>query len=187
MLDVLKKSLIECPVVKKGDYFYFVHPISDGVPLVEPELLNSIMDYIVDNFDLSNVDKIVGVEAMGIPLATALSLKTGIPFVVIRKRSYGLDGEHQVHQQTGYGHSELYINNISKDDNILLIDDVVSTGGTLISVISALDEIGVNIDNIILPIEKDDGKKIVEEATNYKINTLVKIKMVDGKVTIVED
>ena len=187
MLEELKKSLVECPVVKKGDYFYFVHPISDGVPLVESRLLNDIMDYIVDNFDLSNVDKIVGVEAMGIPLATALSLKTDIPFVIIRKRSYGLEGEHQVHQQTGYGKSELFINNINSDDNLLLIDDVVSTGGTLKSVISAIDEIGANLEHIILPIEKDDGRKIVEEATNKKINTLVKIKMVDGKVTIVED
>lgn len=186
MLEELKKSLLECPVVKKGEYFYFVHPISDGVPLVETSLLNSIMDYITDNFDLSNIDKIVGVESMGIPLATALSLKTDIPFVIIRKRSYGLEGEHQVHQETGYGQSELFINNIDKDDNLLLIDDVVSTGGTLISVISAIDEIGANLEHIILPIEKDDGKSIVEEATNRKINTLVKIKMVDGKVTIVE-
>lgn len=187
MLEVLKKSLLECPVVKKGDYFYFVHPISDGVPLVESKLLNSIMDYIVDNYDLSNIDKIVGVEAMGIPLATALSLKTDIPFVIIRKRSYGLEGERQVHQQTGYGKSKLYINNINENDNLLLIDDVVSTGGTLTSVIESIDEIGANLELIFVPIEKDDGRKIVEEATNKKINTLVKIKMVDGKVTIVED
>jgi adenine phosphoribosyltransferase len=187
MLEELKKSLVECPVVKKGEYFYFVHPISDGVPLVESKLLNTIMDYIVDNFDLSNVDKIVGLESMGIPLATALSLKTDIPFLIIRKRSYGLEGEVQVHQQTGYGKSELFINNIKEEDNLLLIDDVVSTGGTLTSVITAIDEIGANLEHIIVPIEKDDGRKIVEEATNKKIKTLVKIKMVDGKVTIVED
>jgi adenine phosphoribosyltransferase len=186
MLSKLEKSLVECPVVKKGEYFYFVHPISDGVPLVEAELLDSIMDYIVDNYDLSGVEKIVGVESMGIPLATALSLKTRIPFVVIRKRSYGLEGERQVHQQTGYGKSELFINGLKKDDNILLIDDVVSTGGTLTSVINELDDIGVNILHIFVPIEKDDGKIIVEENTNHKLETLVKIKMVDGKVTIVD-
>lgn len=187
MLEELKKSLLECPVVKKGEYNYFVHPISDGVPLVETKLLNSIMDYIVENCDLSQVNKIVGIESMGIPLATALSLKTNIPFVVIRKRSYGLEGECQVHQETGYGKSELFINNINSEDNILLIDDVVSTGGTLTSVIKALDEIGVNLVHIVIPIEKDDGRKIVEEATGKKLFTLIKIKMVDGKVTIVDD
>lgn len=91
---------------------------------------------------------------MGIPLATALSIKTGIPFVVVRKRSYGLEGECQVHQQTGYSENELYINGIYENDNILLIDDVVSTGGTLLSVIKAFDRIGANLVNIILPIEK---------------------------------
>ncbi|MCI5866768.1 MAG: hypoxanthine/guanine phosphoribosyltransferase [Methanosphaera sp.] len=186
MLDELKKSLVECPVVKKGEYFYFVHPISDGVPLVEADLLNEIMDYIIDHYNLNLVDKIVGVESMGIPLATALSIKTGIPFVIIRKRSYGLDGECAVHQKTGYGESELYINGINADDNILLIDDVVSTGGTLMSVINALDDIGVNLVYTIVPIEKDDGRVIVEENTGHTLETLVKIKMVDGKVTLVE-
>ena len=50
-----------------------------------------------------DVDKIVAVEAMGIHLATALSLATDIPFVVIRKREYGLEGECEVYQKTGYG------------------------------------------------------------------------------------
>ena len=116
MLDELKKSLLECPVVKKGDYYYFVHPISDGVPLVEPDLLNDVIDYIIDNYNLELIDKIVGIESMGIPLATALSIKTGIPFVVVRKRSYGLEGECQVHQQTGYSENELYINGIYEQD-----------------------------------------------------------------------
>ena len=187
MLDELKKSLLECPVVKKGDYYYFVHPISDGVPLVEPDLLNDIIDYIIDNYNLELIDKIVGIESMGIPLATALSIKTGIPFVVVRKRSYGLEGECQVHQQTGYSENELYIYGIYENDNILLIDDVVSTGGTLLSVIKAFDRIGANLVNIILPIEKDQGREIVEKETGYTIDTLVRIKMVDGKVTIVED
>lgn len=186
MLSELEKSLLECPVVKKGDYFYFVHPLSDGVPLVEAKLLDSVIDNIVEKFDLSNVDKIVALEAMGIPLATALSLKTGIPFVVIRKRSYGLDGEKQVYQKTGYSQNELFINGVTSDDNILVIDDVVSTGGTLISVIKALEEIGANIVHIIIPIEKDDGRVNVERETGYTINTFVKMEMVDGKVTIID-
>lgn len=187
MKEELKKSLLECPIVKKGEYNYFVHPISDGVPLVEPKLLNEIIDYIVDNNDLSNVDKIIGPEAMGIPLATALSLRTGIPFVVVRKRSYGLEGEYHVHQQTGYSKNELYINGIYENDNVLLIDDVVSTGGTLTSVIKALDDMGVNLLKIIVPIEKDDGRLIVEEQTGYTIDTIIHMKMVDGKVTIIDD
>ena len=43
------------------------------------------------------------------------------------------------------------------------------------------------IRHFIVPIEKDQGREIVEKETGYTIDTLVRIKMVDGKVTIVED
>jgi len=90
MLEKLVKSLVEAPVVKKGEYDYFVHPITDGVPLVEADLLQEVAE-AVSQFGNLNVDKIVCVEAMGIHLATAISLLTDIPFVVVRKRSYGLE------------------------------------------------------------------------------------------------
>ena len=46
MFENLKKSLIEAPVVKKGDYDYFVHPVTDGVPLVHPEILEEVAEGI---------------------------------------------------------------------------------------------------------------------------------------------
>ena len=183
MFEKLKKSLIDAPVVKKGDYDYFVHPITDGVPLVVPEILEEVADG-VSKFGNMNVDKIVCVEAMGIHLATALSIKTGIPFVVVRKRSYGLEGEVSVHQMTGYSEAELYINGLNRGDKIILVDDVVSTGGTMIAVIKALKAIGVDIVDVMAVIEKGKGKYIVEDATGVKVGSLVKLNVVDGKVVI---
>ena len=132
--------------------------------------------------DLSKIDKIVGVEAMGIHIATALSLETDIPFVVIRKRQYGLPGEHEIVKSTGYATSKLYINDLKEGDNILLVDDVVSTGGTLTAVINELKSIGVNLVDTVVVVEKGEGKGIVEEATGENIITLVKLDVVDGKV-----
>ncbi len=179
--EIIKESLETCPIVKKGDYNYFVHPISDGLPLVEPDILKGIAKLIKDNFK-TDVDKIVCIEAMGIHLATALSLELNIPFVVVRKRKYGLPGELAVHQTTGYSKGELYINAIDKDDSVLVIDDVASTGGTMVAVLEALTNNGVNIKEIVTVIDKDDGNKIVEEKTGFKLNSLMKVTMVDGKV-----
>ena len=95
MLEEVIKSLEASPIVKKGDYNYFVNPISDGVPAMDPLLLRELALAVHKYADL-NIDKIVAVEAMGIHLATALSLATDIPFVVIRKRQYGLPGETEV-------------------------------------------------------------------------------------------
>lgn len=89
--------------MKKGDYNYFVNPISDGVPAMDPKMLRELSLAVHKHADL-DVDKIVAVEAMGIHLATALSLATDIPFVVIRKRQYGLEGEFEVYQKQDMVH-----------------------------------------------------------------------------------
>lgn len=183
MLEELKESLVNAPIVKKGDYDYFVHPVSDGIPTMKPEVLRQISELIIKNFDL-NVDKIVAIEAMGIHLATALSLATDIPFVIIRKRQYGLDGELTIHKKTGYGESTLYVNDLHEGERVLLIDDVVSTGGTLINTIEALKEIGVDLVTIIAVLEKGDGKKLVEKETGCKVNSVVKLHVEDGKVVV---
>ncbi len=99
MLEEFKKNITRISnCEKKGEYSYFVHPVSDGIPEMKPEILREIVEVIKDNSDL-DIDKIVCIEAMGIHLATALSLETNIPFVVIRKREYGLPGEVPVFQK----------------------------------------------------------------------------------------
>ncbi len=183
MLEKLVESLIKSPIVKKGDYNYFVNPITDGIPLVDSELLQEVAGAVSKYADL-NVDKIVCVEAMGINLATAISLRTDIPFVVVRKRFYGLEGEIAVHQTTGYSEGELYINGIKKGDRVFLVDDVVSTGGTMAAVIKALKHIGADIVDVMAIIEKGEGKEFVENETGIKVHTLVRANVIAGKVTI---
>jgi len=74
IIEWLKKS----PIVNKEGYNYIIHPITDGIPYIEAEMLQEVADEIEKR--MPKVDKIVTMEAMGIPIATALSLKTGIPF-----------------------------------------------------------------------------------------------------------
>ncbi len=105
-------------------------------------------------------------------------------FVVVRKRSYGLEGEVAVHQTTGYSEGELYINGLNKGDRVFLVDDVVSTGGTMAAVIKALKRIGVEIIDVMAIIEKGDGRKFVEKETGIKVHTLVRANVIKGKVVI---
>jgi adenine phosphoribosyltransferase len=183
MLDKLKNTLQESPIVKKGEYNYFIHPITDGIMLVEPDLLREVSEAIAEVADL-DVDKIVCMEAMGIHIATALSLKTNIPFVVVRKRCYDLESEVAVHQVTGYSECELYINGIRKGDRILVVDDVLSTGGTMVAVLNALKGAGVEVVDIVTVVEKGNGKERVKNETGYEVKTLVKVDVKDGKVVI---
>jgi len=184
-MDRLRESLLDAPVIEKEGYHYFVHPISDGVPMLRPELLREVVVRIVRKADLENVDKIVAPEAMGIHISAAVSMATDIPMVVVRKRSYGLEGEVSISKVTGYAESEMYINRIDEGDRVLVLDDVLSTGGTLASLLEALEEVGADIVDIVIVIKKIGGNKLDE--TGYDPKTLVNVDVVDGEVVIVDE
>lgn len=182
MLDLLKKSLREAPVIKKGLYKYFVHPITDGIPELKPELLKEIIDEIKRIANLK-VDKIVTIEAAGIWIAAPLSYTLGIPLTIIRKRQYHFKDEVSVAQKTAYGKAKLFINGIKKGERLLLVDDVISTGGTLKAVVKALKTIKANIVDIVVVIDRCENKEKLEKEIGQKIKSLVKIK-VDNRVKI---
>jgi len=181
-MDRLHESLHEAPIVDKDGYEYLVHPISNGVPMLDPALLREVVVEVVRRADLAGVDKIVAPEAMGIHLATAVSLQTDVPLVVIRKRAYGLDDEVALHKTTGYSESEMYINDIDAGDRVLILDDLLSTGGTLASICNALDDIGAEISDIVVVIRKV-GDSAMDDV-DHDVESLVDITVQDGDVTI---
>jgi len=185
-MDQLRESLLDTPVVEKEGYHYFVHPISDGVPMLEPSLLREVVIKIIRKADLEDVDKIVTPQAMGIHISTAVSLMTDIPLVVIRKREYGLDGEVSLSQVTGYSESEMYVNDVHEGDRVLLLDDVLSTGGTLKAITGALDEVGAEIVDVVAVIKKVGGENALDE-TDYDAKTLINIRMDGDEVVIVDE
>ena len=186
-LRVLQDSLRDSPIIWKGDYPYFIHPISDGIPRMDADVLRATRDLIVEMVDWSNIDLIVSVEAMGLPLLAAVGDATGKPTVVIRKRQYGMEGEVRVDVSTGYSQSTTYINDIKQGERILIVDDVISTGGTLEPILATLEEMGVILQDIVIAIEKGDGReRLAKERPSWPIKTLARIDIIDGRVEIPE-
>lgn len=180
-LPKLRASLADCPVVKFGDYNYFVHPITDGIPLGRPEVLEEVLDAMVAVGDFE-CDKIITAESMGFPLAACLSLKTGVPYVFVRKRRYGLPGEVSLHQVTGYAGTDMFVNNVHAGDKAVFVDDVISTGGTTRAIVKALREIGAEIVDVIIVFEKTRNKAEIERELGLRIKTLMAIDIVEGRV-----
>ena len=186
-LSVLQDSLRDSPIIWKGDYPYFIHPISDGIPRMDADVLRATRDLIVEMVDWSNIDLIVSVEAMGLPLLAAVGDATGKPTVVIRKRQYGMDGEVRVDVSTGYSQSTTYINDIKQGERILIVDDGISTGGTLEPILATLEEMGVILQDIVIAIEKGEGReRLAKERPSWPIKTLARIDIIDGRVEILE-
>ena len=186
-LSVLQDSLRGSPIIWKGDYPYFIHPISDGIPRMDADVLRATRDLIVEMVDWSKIDLIVSVEAMGLPLLAAVGDATGKPTVVIRKREYGMEGEVRVDVSTGYSQSTTFINDISPGERILIVDDVISTGGTLEPILATLEEMGVILQDIVIAIEKGEGReRLARERPRWPIRTLARIDIIDGRVEILE-
>ncbi len=166
-------------MVKRGDYNYFIHPITDGVPVVDPALLREVCCAMVKMLDLNNIDKIVVVEAMGIHIGSVLSTMTDIPMTIMRKREYRLPNEIAVHQATGYSKGELYLNGITKGDRVVIIDDVISTGGTMRALLQALEIAGADVVDVCIAIQRGDPSIGRPYKSLVKINVTEKVHVVE--------
>ncbi|MEE9237700.1 MAG: hypoxanthine/guanine phosphoribosyltransferase [Thermoplasmata archaeon] len=183
ILEKLRSSLEGAPVVQFGEYDYFVHSITDGIPPGDPEVLEEVVDAFlrIGNFDC---DKIITAEAMGFPLAALLSVRTGRPYLFLRKKNYGLPGEVSVKQITGYSKGDLYLNFVGPGDRVVFVDDVISTGGTLRAVVEALRATRATVVDILVVFDKMKDKSRLEGEIGLPIKALLRVDVVDGKVLV---
>jgi len=184
----LKDSFLAAPIIWKGDYPYFIHPLTDGVPRLDPSVLTAVVELIEAAVDWQSVDLVLGIEAMGLPLTSPLSMRNNKPQVVVRKRSYGLEGEVAIDQSTGYSKGSMYLNDIAKDERILIVDDVLSTGGTLDAIIGGLETIGAKIASIVVVVEKGPGlQQLQEKYPHIEISSIVRLNMNGDKVVLLDE
>lgn len=180
--SLLRESLEVVPIVDKGGYQYFVHPLTDGATAIDPLLLEEVTLELMkeSTFDC---DKIVTVEAMGIPLATLLSHKTRKPFVIIRKRQYNLPGEVVIEASTGYSKNRLFINGLEEGERVIIVDDVLSTGGTLIQTVRTLQDVcHVDVVEVHMIFNKHEHPEEIEKAIGMPINVMLNVKVEGGRV-----
>ncbi|MBN1539114.1 MAG: adenine phosphoribosyltransferase [Candidatus Thermoplasmatota archaeon] len=174
-------SFQKIPIVKSGDYNYFVHPLSDGIPAISPSLLAGASECMMELFpDRDEFDLMVTAEAMGIPLAAALSTLISKPFSIARKRSYCLPGEITVGQETGYSSSKLHLNLPGSGGRSVIVDDVLSTGGTLRALVKGIRRSGWCVDRAFFLFNKMEKvpKNELEEEVELRITSLLDIEFV---------
>tara|TARA_B100000809_G_C14945503_1_gene461986 strand:- start:10 stop:537 length:528 start_codon:yes stop_codon:yes gene_type:complete len=95
----------------------------------------SCIDQIVERSKNFKVDKIAAVEARGFVFASAVSYVLKKPFVLLRKKNKLPADTHSVDFQLEYGTAtiEIHKDSINEGDSVLIIDDLVATGGTAVA------------------------------------------------------
>ena len=185
-LQRLRNSTKDCPVIWKGEYCYFIHPLTDGVPRQSASLLEDARDLVLEMVNWDEVDIILGIEAMGLPLASTLSLSTGKPLVIARKRAYGLPGEIAVDQETGYSKGTIYLNDIHEGERVFVVDDVVSTVGTLEALLQAVEWAGATVADVVVVFEKNEGMQYLLKRYDLPIRSLMRVEMDGEKVVLLD-
>lgn len=99
------------------------------------------------------IDRLAGAELGGIPLVTAASLRTGLPCIFIRNK------------KKDYGTAKQLEGAIKHGDNVILLEDVATTGGQALEAAQVLKECGATVQAIIATIDRLEGaRKNVENA-----------------------
>jgi adenine phosphoribosyltransferase len=152
---------------------------------MDPGVLDEVIDWMISVCDF-DCDYIAAPESMGIPLAVPLSLKLRIPYTVIRKRSYGIEGEIKVSYRTGYSNREVYINGLKKGDSVVLVDDMLSTGGTLEAIVGAMKKKGIVVKDVLVIFNKGSGREELSKRLGVEIKRMLDISVDYGNVTILD-
>jgi len=142
------------------------------------ELFNKYIDYNSTILKRKDITKIVCVDARGFIFGTALAMKMGIPFVLARK-SGKLPSKtigHTYSLEYGEATVEMHIDDIKTSDSVLVVDDLLATGGTVNAVVNLVERLGAKVHGCFFLIELGflEGKqKIKSNNENLKFYSLI--------------
>ena len=174
--------LAAAEVTDRHGYPYIVHPLMDGVPRVRPDLLRQWLSWAKAQAAVQGATLLLAPEAMALPLAAPLSLETGLPYVVARKRVYNRPGEKALAAKTGYGMSSLYVNDVHAGDKVLVVDDVLSTGSTLDGILAAVKACGGTPVGAIVFLDKGEARADLEARHKVPITAMRSVKVEKGQL-----
>ena len=123
--------------------------------LKEPAVFNQAVDAIAENFTNKKVDKIVGIESRGFIFGGALAYKWNIGFVPLRKPGKLPAEKLREEYQLEYGTDSIEIHQdaILPGEHILIVDDLLATGGTAAAAARLVEKVGGKIQGIAFLIE----------------------------------
>ena len=142
--------------------------------LADPIAFSTITDLIVVRFGRGNVDKVVGIEARGFIIASPVAYHFGAGFVPIRKQgklpSESLAEDYEL--EYGTATLELHVDGINPGERVLIVDDVLATGGTARAAASLVQRVGGKVCGIATVIELDflHGR---ERLADHELYTLI--------------
>lgn len=169
----------------RREYRYLVNPITEGIPPPSPEMLEWLVG-MLDRLAPRKEDKVVTFEALGVPYATLLAQRRKKQLAIIRKRDFGSPQNLTVRvpYASGFERGNYFVYGLGPGDRVVLVDDMVSTGGSLVPTIGALKRKGVKITDVLCVCEKPQygGSDAVKKRTGVRVKTLFRLAESRGRI-----
>lgn len=146
------KSGIESP------FYVDLRPLAS-----DPKILKHLADYLLEMLPLDNFDLICGVPYAALPMATAMSLESYIPLIIKRKEA------------KQYGTKKLIEGLYTKGQNCLLVEDVITSGKSLLETIPEIENEGLKVTDIVVVLDREQGGKQLLENKGYHVHSLFNI------------
>ena len=150
-LERLKALVRDVPdFPQEGIVFKDITPL-----LADPIAFSTVIDLIVVHFGRGNVDKVVGIEARGFILASPVAYHFGAGFVPVRKKDKLPWETESADYVLEYGMATLEVHRdaVTPGERVLIVDDVLATGGTAAATAQLVERIGGKVIGIACLIE----------------------------------
>jgi orotate phosphoribosyltransferase len=163
---LLKDSLVKCGAFKTGEFvltsgkksnFY----VDIKQASTDPLILKEIAELMAGKLQDENV--IAGMELGAVPLAVALSLKTNLPYIIIRKES------------RKHGTGKLVEGKLKHGDRVLLVEDVTTTGSSLLKAADIIKNEGGDVKRALVVVDREEGAKEMLDEKGLILEPLVKV------------
>jgi adenine phosphoribosyltransferase len=170
-VDAIKSKIRTIPhFPKQGIMFRDITTL-----LKDAQGFRKVVDELVQRYTGTPIDVIVGLEARGFILGGAIAHQLGKGFVPIRKAGK-LPHKTEMHEyelEYGTDKIEVHVDAIEKGDKVLIVDDLLATGGTALAAAALVEKLGGDIVEMAFIVDLPDvgGQKKIKEK-GYKMFTL---------------
>ena len=129
--------------------------------ITDPGILGEIGQMMAGKITREDADKIAGPALGAVPIATAVSLATGIPMLMIRK------------SRKGYGTSKLIEGDLEEGDRVVVVEDVTTTGNSLLKAVEAVEDNGGVVIRALVAVDREEGARENLQKKGIKLEPLV--------------
>lgn len=170
-MDHLRKLIREVPdFPKAGINFYDITTL-----LKDAQGLRLTIDALADLVGDQKVDTVIGVESRGFIFATPLAVRLNAGFVPVRKPKKLPAEKVSISYDLEYGQDTLEIHKdaIGEGHNVLIVDDLLATGGTARAVVDLVESLGGKIARLLFVVELNflNGR---QKFNGYKVDSLIR-------------